>query len=141
MMMYPQHLRKLLKLLHERDSRRPFCLPGHWVSHVLHGRLNQVCPYLLLPNMYIIVDYIICHLPLQMPANIFEVDSVGMQLFHCIVYCEKAVNSFIKWCFLCFADESPSPASSQSVLRMRNFLKQTPFVFSFTERVKVSVLL
>ena len=41
----------------------------------------------------------------------------------------------------CLADESPSSTFSQSALRMRNFLKLTPFVFSFTERVKVIIIL
>ena len=39
------------------------------------------------------------------------------------------------------ADESPSSTLNQSALRMRNFLKLTPFVFSFTDRVKVIMLL
>ncbi|XP_065905811.1 ubiquitin-protein ligase E3C-like isoform X2 [Dysidea avara] len=78
------HLRRLLRLLHERDSRRPFCPKNHWVSSVLRHKL------------------------LQLPASIFEEE-----------------------------DGNLSHLLSQSVIKTRDLLKQTPFVFSFTERVKL----
>jgi len=41
-LVYLQHLRRLLWLLHERDSRRSFCPKDHWVAKLPYHQLDQV---------------------------------------------------------------------------------------------------